>query len=68
MINPWIYFLVFLKATLFSTGGPGSIPSWPYWSMGNQPGLHQLWILGRNFCLDSGYAAASVGTGCSSGI
>ncbi len=26
MINPWIYFLVFLKATLFSTGGPGSIP------------------------------------------
>ncbi|MBV9227961.1 MAG: chromate transporter [Chloroflexi bacterium] len=26
MINPWIYFLVFLKATLLSTGGPGSIP------------------------------------------
>ncbi len=26
MINPWIYFLVFFKSTMLSTGGPGSIP------------------------------------------
>ncbi len=27
MINPWIYFLLFLKASLFSTGGLSNLPS-----------------------------------------
>jgi chromate transporter len=27
MINPWIYFLLFLKASLFSTGGFSNLPS-----------------------------------------
>lgn len=27
MINPWLYFLLFLKASLFSTGGFSNLPS-----------------------------------------
>jgi chromate transporter len=46
MINPVLYFLFFLKATLFSTG-----------SFGNMPSLHQD-LIGQSWATESEFAQA----------